>query len=183
MEALLFNRDGCAQRAANGRQQSVKLRHLTNPSAGMNQRADRAAWLAEEDIVIRMGIKWRIEISKIDTRIRELGPVAQPLQIVAEIQPIHWTTINQNSRLATKSLSLIRARAKEKSSRGRARFNRRKPSTNSKPAAVSARRRISSDSSALARTHEITLQTRTRFWKQAFRNEDHHAGDRETVRP
>jgi hypothetical protein len=31
----------------------------------------------------------RIEIDKIDTRIWELAPVAQPLQIVAEIQPIH----------------------------------------------------------------------------------------------
>ena len=54
-------------------------------------------------------------------------PIRKPLQIVAEIQPvhrqvraasrcspmlteveaIHWTTINQNSQLATKSLSLF----------------------------------------------------------------------------
>ncbi len=52
-------------------------------------------------------IKWRIEINKIDARVRKLASVAQPLQIVTEIQPIHWTTINQNSRLATKSLSLF----------------------------------------------------------------------------
>src|SRR6266550_7200827 len=56
----------------------------------------------------------------------------------------------------------------------------RKQSPLYKHCAASAEPRISSDSSALARTHKITLQTRTRFWKQAFRNEDHHAGDRET---
>ena len=44
------------------------------------------------------GIKWRIEINKIDTRVGKFAPVAQPLQIVAEIEPIHWITINQNSR-------------------------------------------------------------------------------------
>src|SRR5207249_10885502 len=32
--------------------------------------------------------------------------------LLAEIGPIHWTTINQNSRLATKSLSFVRTRAK-----------------------------------------------------------------------
>ena len=57
--------------------------------------------------------RW-IEIEKIDTRIRELAPIAQPLQIVAEIESIHRTTINQNARSATKSLLLVRARAKEK---------------------------------------------------------------------
>src|SRR6266571_4598095 len=51
--------------------------------------AHRAARFAEENVVIRVRVKWRIEINKIDTRIRELAPVAQPLQIVAEIQPIH----------------------------------------------------------------------------------------------
>jgi len=47
--------------------------------------AHRAAWLAEENIVIRVRVKRRIEIDKIDTRIRKLAPVAQPFQIVAEI--------------------------------------------------------------------------------------------------
>ena len=51
--------------------------------------AHRAAWLAEEDVVVRVRIKWRIEIDKIDTRIRELAPVAQSLQIVAEVQAVH----------------------------------------------------------------------------------------------
>jgi hypothetical protein len=40
-------------------------------------------------ILIRVRVKRRIEINKIDTRIRKLAPVAQPLQIVAEIQPVH----------------------------------------------------------------------------------------------
>ncbi len=35
------------------------------------------------------GIKRRIEINKIDTRVGELTPVAQPLQIVAEVQAVH----------------------------------------------------------------------------------------------
>ena len=51
--------------------------------------AHLAAWLAEQDVIIRVRVKWRIEIDKIDTRIGELAPVAQPFQIVAEIQTIH----------------------------------------------------------------------------------------------
>src|SRR6266498_2822538 len=51
--------------------------------------AYRAAWLVKQDVIIRVRVKQRIEINKIDTRIRELAPVAQPLQIVAKIQPIH----------------------------------------------------------------------------------------------
>ncbi len=51
--------------------------------------AHRAARLAEENVVIGVRIKRRIEINKIDTRIRKLAPVTQPFQIVAEVQPIH----------------------------------------------------------------------------------------------
>ncbi len=47
------------------------------------------ARLAKENIVIGVRVKRRIEINKIDTRIGELAPVAQPLQIVAEIQAVH----------------------------------------------------------------------------------------------
>ena len=47
------------------------------------------ARLAKKNVVVRVRIKWRIEINKIDTRIRELAPVAQPLQIVAEIEAVH----------------------------------------------------------------------------------------------
>jgi hypothetical protein len=75
--------------------------------------AHLAARLAEEDVVIRVGVKRRIEINKIDARIRKLASVAQPLQIVAEIKPIHWLIINQKSRLATKSLSFVQTGAKE----------------------------------------------------------------------
>ena len=49
----------------------------------------RAARFAEENVVIRVRVKRRIEINKIDTRIRKLAPVAQPLQIVAEIEAVH----------------------------------------------------------------------------------------------
>ncbi len=48
-----------------------------------------AAGLAEEDVVIGVRIKWRIEIDKIDTRIWELFRVPQPAKIVAKIQTIH----------------------------------------------------------------------------------------------
>ena len=47
------------------------------------------ARLAKQDVVIRVRVKRRIEINKIDTRIRELAPFAQPLQIVAEVQAVH----------------------------------------------------------------------------------------------
>ncbi len=49
----------------------------------------RTARLAKENAVIGVRVKRRIEINEIDTRSRELAPVAQPLQIVAEIKPIH----------------------------------------------------------------------------------------------
>ena len=51
--------------------------------------AHRAARLAKKNVVIGIRVKRRIEINKIDTRIRELASVAQPLQIVAKIQAVH----------------------------------------------------------------------------------------------
>ena len=51
--------------------------------------AHRAARLAEEDVVIGIRVKRWIEIDKIDTRIGEYAPAAQPLQIVAEIKAVH----------------------------------------------------------------------------------------------
>ena len=47
------------------------------------------AGLAEEDVVIGVGIKRRIEIDEIDTGIGELFRVPQPAKIVAEIQSVH----------------------------------------------------------------------------------------------
>src|SRR6266446_3781148 len=48
------------------------------------------ARFAKENVVIGVRIKRRIEINKIDTRVRELAPVPQPLQIVAEIEAVHF---------------------------------------------------------------------------------------------
>jgi len=48
-----------------------------------------AARLAKENIVIRVRVKRRIEINKIDTRIRELFRVPQPREFVAKIQTVH----------------------------------------------------------------------------------------------
>ena len=52
--------------------------------------AHRAARLAKQNVIIGVRIKWRIEINKINTGIRELAPVAQPFQIVAEIEAVHF---------------------------------------------------------------------------------------------
>src|SRR6266436_2958889 len=53
--------------------------------------------------------------------------------LLAEIQPIHWIIINQNSRGRDKVIVVRTNASKRKSSRGRTRFNRCKPSTSSKP--------------------------------------------------
>ena len=50
---------------------------------------NHAAWFAKENVVIGVRVKGRIEINKIDTRIRKLAPIAQPFQIVAEIEAVH----------------------------------------------------------------------------------------------
>ena len=38
---------------------------------------------------VHIQIKRRIEINKIDTRIRELAPIAQPRKVIAEVEPVH----------------------------------------------------------------------------------------------
>ena len=47
-----------------------------------------AAGLAEENVVIGVGIERRIEIDEIDARVRELARVAQPAEVIAEIKPV-----------------------------------------------------------------------------------------------
>ena len=47
------------------------------------------ARLAKENVVIRVRVKRRIEINKIDARIGKFLPIRKPFQVVAEIQPIH----------------------------------------------------------------------------------------------
>lgn len=44
---------------------------------------------AKKNVVVRVRVKRRIEINKIDTRIRKLFPVPQSSEVVAEIQTIH----------------------------------------------------------------------------------------------
>ena len=44
---------------------------------------------AKKNVVVRIRVKRRIEINKIDTRIRKLFRVPQPSEVVAEIQTIH----------------------------------------------------------------------------------------------
>src|SRR5262245_53807897 len=56
------------------------------------------ARLAKENVVIRVGVKWRIEIDEIDTRVGKFFPIRKPFQVVAEIQPIHcWKTFRDFS--------------------------------------------------------------------------------------
>jgi len=43
------------------------------------------ARLAKQDIVVGVGVKRRIEIDKIDTRIGKFFPIRKPFQIIAEI--------------------------------------------------------------------------------------------------
>ncbi len=49
----------------------------------------RTARLAKENVVIGVRVKRRIEINEIDTRIGKFPAVAQPLQIIAEVQAVH----------------------------------------------------------------------------------------------
>jgi hypothetical protein len=49
-----------------------------------------AGSLAEQDIVIRIGIKRRVEINKVNAGVRENLQVAQPLKIVTEKEAVHW---------------------------------------------------------------------------------------------
>ncbi len=48
-----------------------------------------AAGFAEDDVVVRVGVKGRIEVNEIDTGVREFVPVAQPGKVIAEIKPVH----------------------------------------------------------------------------------------------
>src|SRR5438874_12385204 len=45
--------------------------------------------LAKENVVIGVRVKGRIEIDKIDTRVRKLFPIGKPFQVVTKIKPIH----------------------------------------------------------------------------------------------
>ena len=60
-----------------------------------------AARLAEEDVVVGVGIKGRVEIDEIDARFGKFPRVAQPPQIVAEVETVHRLgQIDRGKRLA-----------------------------------------------------------------------------------
>ena len=50
--------------------------------------AYRAAGLTEENVVIRVRVKWRIEIDKIDTLVGKFLPIRKPFEIIAEVEPV-----------------------------------------------------------------------------------------------
>jgi len=58
--------------------------------------ADLPGWLAKEDVVIGVGVKRRIEIDKIDARVRKFFPIRKPFEIVAEIKAVH---LNQHPEI------------------------------------------------------------------------------------
>src|SRR2546426_11797563 len=49
--------------------------------------------LAKQDVVIGIRVKRRIEINKIDIRIRKFLPIRKPFQIIAEIEAVHRFTL------------------------------------------------------------------------------------------
>src|SRR5713101_9342764 len=66
-----------------------------------------AARLTKQDVIISVRIKRRIEINKIDTGIRELVPVAQPSEIIAEIKPVHLSEVCERFRFRSTNDSLV----------------------------------------------------------------------------
>ena len=49
--------------------------------------------LAEQDVVIRIGIERRVEINQINARVRKKLCFAQPFEIVAESKAVHFEKI------------------------------------------------------------------------------------------
>ena len=58
-----------------------------------------SARFAKQDVVIRVRIKRRIEIDKIDTRVGEFAAIGQLLEIVSKVQAIHLGTNLEIPRL------------------------------------------------------------------------------------
>src|SRR5436190_15811964 len=55
-----------------------------------------SARLAKKDVVIGVRVKRRIEINKINARIGKFFPIGKPLQVIAEVEPIHSETHPEN---------------------------------------------------------------------------------------
>ena len=48
-----------------------------------------AAGFAEENVVVRVRVKGRVEVDEIDAFVRELVAVAQPVEVIAEEELVH----------------------------------------------------------------------------------------------
>ncbi len=48
-----------------------------------------AAGLAEEDVVIGVGVEGRLEVDQIDAGVGELFRVPEPLEVVPEVEAVH----------------------------------------------------------------------------------------------
>ena len=65
-----------------------------------------SAWLAKEDIVIGIRMKWRIEINEIDARVGKFFPIRKPFEIVAKIEAVHLEeTVRDLTRSSPDSLA------------------------------------------------------------------------------
>ena len=69
----------------------VSCREFQLPGSawGKLRLAGLAGGLAEEDVVIRIGIERRIEINQVNAGVRKNPGIAQPFQVVAEKQAVH----------------------------------------------------------------------------------------------
>ena len=77
------------------------------PGSGRVPRAGEGAELrlaylparfAKKNVVIGVRIKRRIEIDKINARVRKFFPIRKPFQIVAEVQAVHSGKTEHNNR-------------------------------------------------------------------------------------
>ena len=75
------------------------IRPIPGVGEGMELRLTRLAGrFAEEDVVIGVGIERRVEINEVNARVGKKLRVAQPLEIVAEKEPVHGKTISAASQ-------------------------------------------------------------------------------------
>jgi hypothetical protein len=69
--------------------------NFTDPSIHRKPRKKyrSAGRFAEQDVVIRVGIERRVEINEVNAGVGKFLWVAQPLEIVAEKEAVHWLCI------------------------------------------------------------------------------------------
>lgn len=52
--------------------------------------AHLAARLAEEDVVVGVGVKGRVEVNQIDAGVGEFLPIPEPFEVVPEVEAVHF---------------------------------------------------------------------------------------------